>query len=423
MARIKNPLTLVGSGGGLAPAKPEERKTVPLSMGSGNQVITPTDGSVLVQVTVEKPVTLIADNIKNGVNIGGVTGNYIGGTAMPTLNRVSTTRNGTSFTITNPSSNGNFVTGYKIYDNGNLIATITSTSYSLTGLDVGTHSIMVAAKGNNFNDAPGSTAFIAKMLAITNELTNLTNSNSAVKILDGQTYSAKLVPNEGKYLPEAISVTADGEPVEYIYDEYAGTITVANVQGDISVEAVAWDTLKLHTPKLVLANDGRTLDMQSVRYATQLHLYANEVEVFSVIDYKNCYVEAIEGVTYGFELNANGYYESTNKGKPSSYALCKVVLSSSSEATAKFECINSGESSYDFGILSKLDTELARSNTEDSSTLYAANFKGKSSTSPQPIVSYTIPNDGQEHFVYVKYRKDGGGDNGNDSLQFKVTLE
>lgn len=423
MARIKNPITLVGSGGGSAPAKPEERKTVELSMGSGNQVIKPTDGSVLIQVTVEKPSTLIADNIKNGINIGGVTGNYIGGTAMPTLNRVSTTRNGTSFTITNPSSNGNFVTGYKIYSNGNLLATITSTSYSLTGLEVGTHSIMVAAKGNNFNDAPGSTAFIAKMLGITNALTGLTNSNSAVKILDGQTYSAKLIPTEGKYLPETINVTSDGEPVEYTYDEYAGTLTVKNVQGAIAVEAVAWDTLKLHTPKLVLANDGRTLDMQSVRYATQLHLYANEVEVFTATDYKDSYVEAVEGVTYGFTLNDKGYYESTNQGKASSYALCKVVFSCSSESTAKFECISNGESNYDFGILSKLDTELARSSAEDSSTLYAANFKGKASANPQPIVSYTIPNDGQTHFVCVKYRKDGSGDNGSDSLQFKVTFE
>ncbi len=422
MARIKNPITLVGSGGGSAPAKPEESKTVALAMGSGNQVITPTDGSVLVQVTVEKPATLIADNIKNGVNIGGVTGNYSGGIAMPTLNKVTTTRNGTSFTITNPSTNGNFVTGYKIYSNGNLLATVTSTSYSLTGLEVGTHSIMVAAKGNNFNDAPGSTAFIAKMLAITNELTNLTNSNSAVKILDGETYSATLVPAEGKYLPDAITVTADGEPVEYTYDDYAGTISIKNVQGAIDIQAVAWDTLKLHTPKLVLAEDGRTLDMQSVRYATQLHLYANDVEVFAVTDYKNSYVEDIEGVTYGFTLNANGYYESTNQKKANSYSLCKVVFSCSSESTAQFECISSGESSYDFGILSKLDTALALSNAEDAATLYEANFKGKASASPQPTVSYTIPGDGQEHFVYVKYRKDGSGDNGNDSLQFKVTL-
>ena len=33
-------------------------------------------------------------------------------------------------------------------------------------------------------------------------------------------------------------------------------------------------------------------------------------------------------------------------------------------------------------------------------------------------LEYTIP--AGEHYVYIKYRKDGGSDQGNDSLQFKI---
>ena len=52
----------------------EQSKTVDLSMPSGNQVITPDSGKVLSKVTVTKPTTMIPENIKKDVNIGGVVG-------------------------------------------------------------------------------------------------------------------------------------------------------------------------------------------------------------------------------------------------------------------------------------------------------------------------------------------------------------
>lgn len=51
-----------------------EERTVELSMPSGNQVIQPTSGKVMSKVTVQKPDTLLPENIKKGVVIGGVTG-------------------------------------------------------------------------------------------------------------------------------------------------------------------------------------------------------------------------------------------------------------------------------------------------------------------------------------------------------------
>lgn len=56
--------------------KKEQTKTVALSMGAGDQTITPDAGMVLSSVTVGKPATLISSNIKNGVNIGGVVGDF-----------------------------------------------------------------------------------------------------------------------------------------------------------------------------------------------------------------------------------------------------------------------------------------------------------------------------------------------------------
>lgn len=51
-----------------------EERMVELSMPSGNQVILPTSGKVMSKVTVQKPATLLPENIKKDVVIGGVTG-------------------------------------------------------------------------------------------------------------------------------------------------------------------------------------------------------------------------------------------------------------------------------------------------------------------------------------------------------------
>ena len=59
-----------------ASAPVEETKTVDLSMATGNQVITPTSGKTLSQVTITKLSTLTPGNIKKDINIGGVIGTY-----------------------------------------------------------------------------------------------------------------------------------------------------------------------------------------------------------------------------------------------------------------------------------------------------------------------------------------------------------
>ena len=123
--------------------------------------------------------------------------------------------------------------------------------------------------------------------------------------------------------------------------------------------------------------------------------------------------------TYPFELNTNGYYESTNKGKSSSYSYATLNYSGFDELV--LECINSGESNYDYGIISQPDVQLSESTSDDGatgSTKVFKNFKGQSSTNP---VQLTIPSaDDGSHFITIKFRKDSSGNNGNDSLQFKV---
>lgn len=63
--------TLEAAGG-----KEEEAVTVALDMASGDQIITPSEGKTLSQVTITRPDDLVSRRVVIGSNIGGVDGNY-----------------------------------------------------------------------------------------------------------------------------------------------------------------------------------------------------------------------------------------------------------------------------------------------------------------------------------------------------------
>lgn len=129
-------------------------------------------------------------------------------------------------------------------------------------------------------------------------------------------------------------------------------------------------------------------------------------------------VEDVSGAMYGFEINDNGYHESQNKGVGSSYALCKVKIVTDGTQAVYVDCINYAESTYDYGILSKIDTALSLSIGADSTDKVQHTFSGSHSASVQ-TVDYGVLSAG-EYYIYIKYIKDSRDDYNNDSLQFKV---
>lgn len=129
-------------------------------------------------------------------------------------------------------------------------------------------------------------------------------------------------------------------------------------------------------------------------------------------------VNQISSAEYGFELNSNDYYESTNQGQSSSASVCRVNFSLPVSATITFYVINYAESNYDYGILGNIDTELSTDYTADSDYMWSG--RSSHSNSEQSVV-YTM--DAGEHFIDVKYRKDSFFDSNNDSLQFRIEIE
>lgn len=128
-------------------------------------------------------------------------------------------------------------------------------------------------------------------------------------------------------------------------------------------------------------------------------------------------VSAINGVTYGFALNDAGFYESTNRKQSNSYSLCRVNFTVRRACDIVFDVINFAEANYDFGIFSNLDTALGKSASGDTSGVYKR-FKTEHSADAVQL-TYSNVSAGN-HFIDVKFIKDGSNDSNNDSLQFRV---
>lgn len=120
--------------------------------------------------------------------------------------------------------------------------------------------------------------------------------------------------------------------------------------------------------------------------------------------------------SYTFVKTDSGYYESNNqkKGLTYAYARFSFTLESNSSNIIVYY-VNSGERNYDYGTISKLDTDLVQSTNDDSSSLYAGFFKGQSATDTKRIE--LGPCSAGTHYFTVKFKKDSSGDQGNDSLR------
>lgn len=78
----------------------------------------------------------------------------------PTLNAPTISLSNSTLTITNPATNGNFVTSYRIFNGSAELAVVTGTTVNLSTLltDSGTYSITVKASAPNFNNSAASNA-------------------------------------------------------------------------------------------------------------------------------------------------------------------------------------------------------------------------------------------------------------------------
>lgn len=127
----------------------------------------------------------------------------------------------------------------------------------------------------------------------------------------------------------------------------------------------------------------------------------------------------ISGANYGFPLNNNtGYYTSNNNGQANSAAVARINFTLDSACLMTISYINYAEATYDYGIFGKLDVALGTTQAVDSNAQYTCSTQAANSANVQTI-TYDIP--AGNHFIDIKYRKDGATDSNNDNLQWKIS--
>lgn len=188
---------------------------------SGQKTITSTDEIDVTNFATAQVVdsNLVASNIKKNVSILGITGTLEEGITptgtlditsngtkdvtkyasvnvnvpLPTLNAPTISLSNSTVTITNPVTNGSFVSGYDVYKNGTLLTSINLATVDLSTLitDSGTYTITVKAKGTNFNESVASNSVTYTVSSgFEVQVSVRSDTESSINFYDGQSTSA-----------------------------------------------------------------------------------------------------------------------------------------------------------------------------------------------------------------------------------------
>lgn len=334
----------------------------------------------------------------------------------------------------------------KITNPGNIYTNTDSTTYAtVTNSQTGTTSYYLYIRGFNFDSIPDNaivSSFTVKIKAnesggststsyrpyLCNGSTALTNAYSNVINTTTQvlTFSCsatwETIKGYGANFGIRINCRRNSRNTQATFNIYGAEILVeytVPVPYDVTTSGSGC-TVRPSGTTTVYGGDSfvLTIDADSKPIVTDnnIDVTSKLVEKTASLDYS---VNTAQGASYGFDVNSNGYYESKNKAKATTAAVCIVSMDLPVSCTVTFSLINYAESTYDYGLLGNIDKTLTNSASADTSNVYW-NGKNNNSSSVQ-TVTYTVPSG--EHFIYVKYFKDSYTDSNNDTLQFKVAIE
>lgn len=252
--------------------KEEQTKSVTITA-NGSVKITPDAGKTLSEVTV---ITAVESE-------------------KPTLNAPTISLSNSTLTITNPATNGNFVTSYRIFNGSAELAVVTSKTVDLSTLltDSGTYSITVKASAPNFNNSAASNAVSYEVAAAGYNVTvTAADSSSEFTVYDGQSSSGKLLETftGGK---TADVVCSSG----YLYFSSSDSNGVQSTTGGVT---------KISYTLCSVSGDGTVnVDFFCLIEGTQITLADGTTK-------------AIEDITYDDELLVWNFYDGKfDKAKPS----------------------------------------------------------------------------------------------------------
>ena len=235
--------------------------------------------------------------------------------SQPTLNAPTIAINDKTLTITNPASNGNFVTKFKVFSNGTALTEATikgsTTTVDLSTLltTAGTYSITAKASAANFNDSAASSAVEYVVQAAQKYTITVTNTGS---------YDITFTQN-GKTLATVGGINGGGTG-SGSFEAEAGTVTsdtgfaLYMTNATVCTGGVTVDSDFSTHPTFTITGAGTiTVDPWCLIEGTQITLADGSTK-------------AVENITYDDELLVWNFYEGRfDKAKPSWIKVAEVA--------------------------------------------------------------------------------------------------
>lgn len=460
-----------GGGSGLT-----QEKTVTLNLEGGDQIVLPDQDYTLSKVTITKPSSLVSSNIKYGITIAGVEGSLNVG-AQPTLNAPTISRSNNTVTISNPSTNGNFNSTFKLYNSGTKFGEQTGTSVDLQKV-VSTTYVMTCKCSNGeagFIDSAASNSLEFTVFEFLDKSTNVDTSFDWKNECNGIELSFTITPKTGYYLPPKIDIFCNGKKLDYSYNPYTGAVTIDALSqsyagtlsdmgklGTPAINGITKQKADITTPAgcehLVFNADGTdctpvnnsedigaTTVVMGISGVNTPKLVAPHITLkkddLQVVDsflmdgdvlYSEDYSLSVDGTVVANDIDAtqdqhtlisytnirnfnltNGYYKSTNTGS-NTWALLRVDIIAPAATSVKVSYTAYTRSSYCYAYLGKLDTDMSdNSNTE-------SNYQVAYTTSATNTSNYTLTVPAGVHYIYFKYRRGSTTSYSDRYLQVKV---
>lgn len=213
----------------------------------------------------------------------------------PTLNAPTVSLSNSTLTITNPATNGNFVTKYKVFSNGALLTETTATTVDLSTLitEEGTYAITAKCSGTNFKDSAASNAVSYEVAAAGYNVT-VTAEDYDFVIYDGQSASGTRLGSLNGYGDSITVICTSG----YLYfDTAAAYGNITSVTGGVTI---------VNSKTVKVTGDGTaSASYMCMIEGTQITLADGTTK-------------AIEDITYDDELLVWNFYAGRfDKAKPS----------------------------------------------------------------------------------------------------------
>ena len=215
---------------------------------SGNINITDTQQTDVTNYATAQVVdaNLTAENIAAGVTVLGIVGTHQGGGGeLPQLHAPTISIVEDTLTITNPSTNGDFVTAFGGYANGVSVGAIPVSANPLDltslGFPAGDYTLTATCKGTNFaeSEQSNSLAYTNIFYNISSVLVGCTSNNSTVSLRKGKPYTATISAIAGYTLVGAtVSISMGGTDVtDTVY--HNGSIDIDSLTGDLNISITA----------------------------------------------------------------------------------------------------------------------------------------------------------------------------------------